>query len=424
MSTWLDRLKRLAKKNKLATKVYHQAKSNFISTHIGEITPFQPRRSDNENIRYNLLVPSINKEHVFGGISTAIKFFEQLVPEGCDKRIIMTDASPNEEDTVAFVGYNLVTADQDSTEPFQLVAFNDRYQKTIPVRKTDIFIATAWWTAYNAQRIVQWQEIEYSQQRNKLVYFIQDYEPCFYPWSSQSILAESTYNYEGPQIAVFNTSLLKDYVLNKGFIFKDYYTFEPQLNEVLQEKLETLNLTEKKKRILFYGRPSVLRNGFTLIIEALRIWAWNYDDSSSWEIISIGESHPDILIGNGLNIRSFGKMTLDGYAQALAESAVGVSLMISPHPSYPPLEMAHFGLLVITNSYENKDLSKFHSNISSVETPTPDKISALLIKLCNEFSGNNEIGLNKTYNESYMDKSDLFPFIPEIIKKLNPNNPE
>ncbi len=40
--------------------------------------------------------------------------------------------------------------------------------------------------------------------------------------------------------------------------------------------------------------------------------------------------------------------------------------MCSPHPSYPPLEMATFGVKTITNSFECKDLSSFSPNIISV----------------------------------------------------------
>ena len=57
------------------------------------------------------------------------------------------------------------------------------------------------------------------------------------------------------------------------------------------------------------------------------------------------------------NARVAGKMSLDDYADILNRSAIGVSLMISPHPSYPPLEMANAGCLTITNGYEGKDMT-------------------------------------------------------------------
>ena len=56
-------------------------------------------------------------------------------------------------------------------------------------------------------------------------------------------------------------------------------------------------------------------------------------------------------------MRALGKLDLDAYGSLLRESAVGLSLMVSPHPSYPPLDMAHLGLRVVTNGFGPKDLS-------------------------------------------------------------------
>lgn len=418
MSTWFDHFKRMAKKSRLVEKTYQHAKSSFISTHIGEITPIQARPSDFQALRFNLLVPSINKEHLFGGISTALRFFERLVPDNVEKRIILTDAAPNDDDLQAFKEYKLVSNEKDETNPATITPFNDRFQKTMPVRATDIFVATAWWTAYGAQRLVEWQSQYYRQEPRPILYFIQDFEPCFYPWSSQSVLAESTYRYKGPQIAIFNTSLLKDYVHELGYHFTDTYSFEPRLNQVLLSHLKTADLGQKRRRILIYGRPSVARNAFTLIIEALRIWAWKSSIFREWEILSIGEKHPDIDIGNGITIQSKGKLTLSDYAALLSASSVGVSLMVSPHPSYPPLEMAHFGMKVITNRFGNKDLSKLHDNIISLDELTPISIADKLANECLKFEEDPTIGLvGRTRIEDYLTDGDLFPFVDDLLTK-------
>jgi len=418
LSTWYDQLIRMAKRSKLVAKTYQHAKSNFISTHIGEITPIQARPSDFQALRFNLLVPSINKEHLFGGISTALKFFERLVPANVEKRIILTDAAPNDDDLKAFKEYKLITSEKDEANSATITPFNDRYQKTIPVRASDIFVATAWWTAYGAQRLVEWQSQFYNQEPKPILYFIQDFEPCFYPWSSQSVLAESTYKYKGPQIGIFNTSLLREYVLGLGYQFTETYSFEPRLNQVLLTHLKHADLRQKKKRILIYGRPSVARNAFTLIIEALRIWAWKSPSFREWEVLSIGEKHPEIDIGNGITVHSTGKMTLSDYAAQLSESSVGVSLMVSPHPSYPPLEMAHFGMMVITNRFGNKDLSEWHDNIISIDELTPINIAEQLRELCETYEQNRFEGLNgQSRMDNYLLEGDLFPFVEELLKK-------
>ena len=67
-----------------------------MDTNVYEITPYTFRKIEYPNRRMNLLVPSINAEHVFGGISTALKFFDTLVKAlGYDARIILVDAEPD-----------------------------------------------------------------------------------------------------------------------------------------------------------------------------------------------------------------------------------------------------------------------------------------------------------------------------------------
>lgn len=77
-----------------------------------------------------------------------------------------------------------------------------------------------------------------------------------------------------------------------------------------------------------------------MIVEALNKMIEKYNPDSEWEYLSIGGNHKSIKLKNGNTLVAGGKLTLEKYAEILAESSVGVSLMCSPHPSYPPLEMA------------------------------------------------------------------------------------
>jgi hypothetical protein len=49
--------------------------------------------------------------------------------------------------------------------------------------------------------------------------------------------------------------------------------------------------------------------------------------------------------------------------------------MISPHPSYPPLEMAEAGVLTITNKYGSKDLSQRFPEIISIDRVDPQLLA-------------------------------------------------
>jgi len=352
-------------------------------TVVGEITPCNPRPDAWEGKRLNLVLPSINKQHYFGGIHTAVLIYRELCRHFPASRIILVDSSPDAEALSRFADHELVLSESSSSATRQIVPFSDRYQKTLPVAAEDVWVATAWWTAYAAQRLSGWQ----AQQGGRelpLVYLIQDFEPGFYAWSSQYALAMSTYR---PQrdIAVFNTKLLADFFTDKKLDYFRRAVFEPVLHDGLRPALAALpvNPSPRSRRIVIYARPGTPRNAFELICEGLRKWGWSDPRSSQWEVAAPGELTADLDLGP-FALRALGKLDIDAYAELLSTSSIGISLMISPHPSYPPLEMAAFGMRVLTNRYDNKDLEDQFENIHSLPTMTPEDICSSLVQMVDE----------------------------------------
>jgi O-antigen biosynthesis protein len=350
---------------------------------IPEISPINPRLVSTNELRINLVLPSINKNHIFGGITTALAFFDQILPYFKEARLIVVSSKPSKGDLENFRNFKLVKLSDDSGPSRQIVVTYDTTE-SLAVGSKDIFIATAWFTAFNVQHIIAWQKEMFNfKKSNQFIYFIQDFEPAFHPWSSQYILANETYTYEEETIAVFNTGLLKEFFKKNNYNFKYEFSFEPRINASLIRLSKQKR--EKKKQILIYGRPTVERNGFPLIIEALRIWSKEFVDAGEWTIISAGEDHGCIKLSNGLEVKSSGKLSLEEYSTILAESFIGISLMISPHPSYPPLEMAYYDMLVLTNKFANKDLSLTHEKIHSISRVSPKNIASELGCLCGKY---------------------------------------
>lgn len=413
--------KNFLKRNKMTNFVYKRAssliKENFTSYEIPEIVPMIARITDNQFLRYNLIIPSVNKEHVFGGIATALKFFNELVGSSNYSRIIVTDSIIDKNQMVDLPGYQIIPNGESSMHKNQIVEFSNRVNQTIEVGEKDIFVATAWWTAYNIFPVLNWQNENYQSSGNSLIYLIQDYEPGFYPWSSRYLMAESTYKTNVKVHAVFNSKELCDFFQEHNYNFTYTYSFEPKLNDDLREYLVNHEPINRKKQILIYGRPSTQRNAFELSIIALKKWAEIYPESKNWTIYSVGEKHADVQLSDCLSVRSLGKLSLEEYAHLMSESYLGVSLMVSPHPSYPPLEMATFGMKVITNRYENKNLSQFSTEIYSLENCSDISISILLRKLCDNFEVN-EINLPEV-NSSYFMNDTSFHKICNEIEKIN-----
>lgn len=306
--------------------------------------------------RVNLLVPTINPRQIFGGVGTALALFEQwadtLGPD-VDRRIIVTDAVVEPEAYASHADYVAQPFAPPIDPPRRaIVDASEREGGQLDVRSDDIFVATAWWTAEIARRI----EVDRRRMfggRLPFVYLIQDDETCFYGSGSKSELARGTYLDGADILAVVNSEELYDYMMASHSFAGALclpYTIDPRIEA-------NLRAAPREPTILVYARPSVARNAFEIACAGLH--AWQRRDpirASRWQIVMLGETFATSLIAPLQNVSVEGKLDLAGYADRLSRASVGLSLMTSPHPSYPPLEMARAGLATIVNDFEDKSL--------------------------------------------------------------------
>ena len=210
--------------------------------------------------------------------------------------------------------------------------------------------------------------------------------------------------------------LLKEFFDENHYHFAHSFAFDPVLNDGLRKALEKMpDEVEKKKQILVYGRPGTERNAFNLVVAALKKWVMMQPDIGEWEILSAGEMHRSVPLGNGKELVSVGKLTIEEYAQTLKESYAGISLMCSPHPSYPPLEMSVFDVKTITNTYANKDLKDFNENMVSLDNISPMNIAVHLTDICKAYTPQVK---HVTANPLYVKNEHVFDFIEDIRKIL------
>lgn len=380
----LYELKDYLRNNKLSSKIYmifrtYRHKSRFT---IYSEDLVKPIIDEGTNYRINLIVPCFTKSMIFGGISTALKVFDIISDTlKLEKRIIVTGQEVyNKRVTYQLDGFS-------HNAPYNGIFFLSE-NTNIKIRNNDIFLFTSWMTAFLFYPVYEWQKITFKLNARKIIYLIQDYEPGFEPWSTEYILSESTYLKGESTIAIFNAIELHDYFRNNGYHFFKEISFSPSLNDKLKKTLINSTDSRRSKKIIIYGRPITSRNAFNLIYSALTEWAKKYPEASEWEIISLGDKFIDISLPNN-KIRFLGKLSLDEYANIMLSAYIGISLMISPHPSYPPLEMSSFGVKTITNVFANKDLKNFNSNIISLKSFTPKDIAETLITLCQNYDSSN-----------------------------------
>lgn len=322
-----------------------------------------------------VLVPTLNPTEVFAGIVTAFDIGLGLAARGFRIRFICTDLPMSSPGASRAFLMRRMGPQADATGAADRVSLHcGIHNPTVPAHRSDVFLATAWWSAHVAQQLIT----DYDFDQKNFCYLIQDFEPNFYPWGSEFADAMASYGFNFEPI--FNTTLLRDYFAAQGFGFatSDAMAFHPSIDIARYAEPMLPERDAGPRRLALYGRPEVARNMYPGAIEALAGFVQAEGlGPKDIELVSIGLSHEPVDLPGGLQLRSLGKLPWDDYPAYLRGVDLGLSLMYSPHPSHPPIEMAASGVRVVTNGFGPKDLSQLSPAIASVLPAVPDMIAAL-----------------------------------------------
>lgn len=381
-----------------------------------ELTPFSFRESNSQKPRLNLLIPTIDPAHIFGGIATAIQLYEMLLAKlGFDGRIISTDGPASSLFLTKFPKYSCYTLKYcTDSDPLQILSGVPRMDGDLMIRKRDVFIATSWWSANHLQEISKFQKDSFNQEQEN-IYLVQDYEPHFYGWSSKSQLADETY--KNQWLKIYNTQLLLDYFRERNKSQGPEYVLKPELNTNIGNALRKLDGVSKENIILLYGRPFAERNCNEILLEAISIWRAKYSMSHEWKVISLGQEYTHPLLDE-IGVEVLGKVSLEDYAGLLAKSKIGISLMVSPHPSYPPYEMLAAGLATYTNTYDNKVIISTSPRLM-MGTGSPSDIASFLEATTSTYSESSVYDAHSLRDVDFGDgqpMTDVVSAVAKIIK--------
>ena len=130
----------------------------------------------------------------------------------------------------------------------------------------------------------------------------------------------------------------------------------------------------RRRRLLFYPRQEehASRNLFELGMIALAMLVQDPRvDLSGWSFHGIGSMGGNTLgLKPGLPFALVPKTSLQEYIRMMPSYDVGLSLMLTPHPSLVPIEMASAGMWTVTNTLANKTaerLQAISTNLIGVE---------------------------------------------------------
>jgi O-antigen biosynthesis protein len=365
---------------------------------LPEIVPIHPSMPlAGRKASITLLIPSLQKSSFFGGTATALIFAGMLAKEkNMPLRIVETlvHGKLRSSDLADFFESNGIDLTVDELSLLNLAGRKYNHYGYLDIHPEDIYVASAWWDAHLLQQLPLLK---------KFIYLIQDYEPIFYNNSDQYVYAEATYHSES-FIPVCNTKLMLDFMECKGYeyIAKNALYFEPAVGINYKSNENNKNKSTDKRRIFIYGRPSVHRNLFYSALDAVNeVFGTNQLDSSEWEVFMAGQNNiPDILLDGGVTVKNLGKLSMEEYHEFAKTIDIAVSLMLAPHPSYPPLELASLGAKVVTTSYETKqDLSKYSKNIIVVK-PKRDQITKAIISSSKSKNINDMANISSDWHEA------------------------
>lgn len=359
-----------------------------------------------------LILPGLNQASFSGGPNTALLFAAEFARKGFN--ICCVALGEACEDLILQKHVASLLPEEDKWLSSYFTSHTSR--EVLRPRKDSVVCATAAPTCSLALKIRE----KYKLQKLPL-YLIQDFEPGFYQWGDSYADAYNTYfsNFR----PIINEKLLRDYFIASPFLSGSIVSeqalyFEPAIDRnVFYPELNK----ENNKIFIFYARPNAPRNLYRYGLEALKIAvSKGIFPPNKWKILFIGDPsiNGPVDLGHGVKAEIAPWMNFLEYGQLIRSCSAGLSLMLSPHSSYLPLELAACAKPVVTNYFANKNEKSLRSISPLIigTTPNPSSISEGIIKCVKLAEVKIEdIGLNK-FSSKWRDS---FKNVIDALEDLN-----
>lgn len=306
----------------------------------------------------HVVTDSVHSGSLFGGVATSLILAGQLAERvGGRLRVVTRTEAADAADVARVLRYSEVPADFE----IETLLAGPRQEASVPVTPSDYFLTTSWWTAAPTVAAIG---------HARVVHVLQEDERMFYPVGDEYLRCAEVMADPGLR-SVINSELLYRH-LTTGTeplpsLAERSIVFEPAFPASLFYDDPVARAASGKRNFLFYARPHNVRNlywrGLQVIERALLDGVL---DPEQWRFTFLGKDLPPTfkLPGNP-EVVVAQNLTLQDYAAQVRAAHVGLSLMFSPHPSYPPLDLAACGAVVVTNRFEpsKHDLSPYSRNI-------------------------------------------------------------
>ena len=330
----------------------HQA----LQTRYKALLPLRTFHIPKAAPRITMTTDSIGGKSLYGGVGTALILSALLAERlGAGLRLITRVEAADPATFRRVLSVNGI----DWNGPVEFLQVRGKEGREISVSEKDMFLTTSWWGTRCALGSVD---------PKRIVYLLQEDERMFYPFGDDRLRCEETLS--SPDIRfVVNSQLLFDHLTTGSDalpnIRRNGTFFEPAFPESHYYPAAIKRSPGTKRNFFFYARPFNERNLYWRGLEA--IGAAIEDgvlQPDNWNILFVGRSIKPITLPRNVNPRIVENLSWSEYAAVLRSIDLGLCLMDTPHPSYPPLDLAACGAVVVTNTRGLKtSLNRYSENI-------------------------------------------------------------
>lgn len=318
--------------------------------------------------RVTVVTDSINRGSLYGGVGTAIIVAALLAERrGARLRIVTRSekANPSELGNLLAI-YGLSVANE---VEFAFAHMHDPSHE-LDLLDAELFITTSWWTTAATMGSVR---------HSNILYLLQEDERMFYPHGDEHLRCSNVLRNSQVQVAV-NTRLLYDHLVGSGLadLARRATWFEPAFPPTVF--YPRLVEPGAKRTLMFYARPNNLRNLFYFGLELLETAIERgVVDLGEWDVVLVGKEIPKIRLDDGrYTPRRLENLRWGDYSKLVGSIDLGLCLMYTPHPSYPPFDVAASGGVAVTNRFGDKhDLSGYSANIVCGDLDIESMLQAL-----------------------------------------------
>jgi O-antigen biosynthesis protein len=286
-----------------------------------------------------------------GGHQNIFRFIKFMEDSGHEVRIYLYSAIT--PDSPAEVAERVRT----STSYTKLAASIENFPANGIPADVDAVFATGWETAYRSYRDTS---------TARRFYFVQDFEPLFYPTSSESVLAENTYRFG------FTGITAGEWLAHK--LRTEYGMATSSFEFGADSSHYSITNTSRRDGVFFYARPETARRGFELGSMALDLVS---RDRPGTPIILAGQKLRNIKVP--YPHESLGNVQVGQLNELYNRCAAGVVLSLT-NMSLLPLELLSAGVIPVVNDGDNNRLVSSNPFIEYTE-PNPRALADRIISI-------------------------------------------